>query len=159
LARQESPTADDLKRFVIRMREKGLKPTACNNRIRAVNAYLKWAGSSYRATKLKEEVGNFGLRSSVCVGITGRVRANVIQVMVSSNKGDDGSVCEIFRAAAARWESGKRAAFSKAAVSRLFHHSVVWQILTAFGRPARSAGADGYSPRTRSRVCDARLPS
>jgi len=35
----ESPTADDLKAFVIRMREKGLKPTTCNNRIRAVNAY------------------------------------------------------------------------------------------------------------------------
>jgi integrase/recombinase XerD len=50
----ESPTVDDLKTFVIRMREKGLKPTACNNRIRAVNAYLKWAGSPYRAAKLKE---------------------------------------------------------------------------------------------------------
>ena len=50
----ESPTADDLKAFVIRMREHGLKPTACNNRIRAVNAYLKWAGSPHRASKLKE---------------------------------------------------------------------------------------------------------
>jgi integrase/recombinase XerD len=50
----ESPTADDLKSFVMRMRESGLKPTACNNRIRAVNAYLKWAGSPHRATKLKE---------------------------------------------------------------------------------------------------------
>ena len=50
----ESPAGEDLKTFVIRMREKGLKPTACNNRIRAVNAYLKWAGSPYRAAKLKE---------------------------------------------------------------------------------------------------------
>jgi integrase len=50
----ESPSADDLKTFVIRMREKGLKPTACNNRIRAVNAYLKWTGSPYRASKLRE---------------------------------------------------------------------------------------------------------
>lgn len=50
----ESPTADDLKTFVMRMRESGLKPTACNNRIRAVNAYLKWAGSPYRALRLKE---------------------------------------------------------------------------------------------------------
>jgi len=50
----ESPTADDLKAFVMRMRESGLKPTACNNRIRAVNAYLKWAGSPYRASRLKE---------------------------------------------------------------------------------------------------------
>jgi integrase/recombinase XerD len=38
----------------MRMREGGLKPTACNNRIRAVNAYLKWAGSPYRASRLKE---------------------------------------------------------------------------------------------------------
>ncbi|MGA3195193.1 MAG: hypothetical protein ABSD39_09340, partial [Terriglobales bacterium] len=50
----EAPTPDDLKSFVFRMREKGLKPTACNNRIRAVNAYLKWAGSQHRASKLKE---------------------------------------------------------------------------------------------------------
>jgi integrase/recombinase XerD len=50
----ETPTADDLKAFVIRMRESGLKPTACNNRIRAVNAYLKWAGLPHRASKLKE---------------------------------------------------------------------------------------------------------
>lgn len=50
----DSPTDVDLKDFVIRMRERGLKATACNNRIRAVNAYLKWAGSSLRVAKLKE---------------------------------------------------------------------------------------------------------
>jgi len=50
----ESPTADDLKSFVMRMRLKGLKATACNCRIRAVNAYLKWAGSPLRVPKLKE---------------------------------------------------------------------------------------------------------
>jgi integrase/recombinase XerD len=50
----ESPTADDLKVFVIRMRERGLSPTGCNCRIRAVNAYLKWAGSPHRVSKLKE---------------------------------------------------------------------------------------------------------
>ncbi len=50
----EAPTVDDLKQFVIRMREHGLKPSSCNNRIRAVNAYLKWAGSSHRVPKLKE---------------------------------------------------------------------------------------------------------
>ncbi len=50
----ESPTDADLKDFVIRMRERGLKATACNNRIRAVNAYLKWAGSPLRVAKLKE---------------------------------------------------------------------------------------------------------
>lgn len=50
----ESPNETDLKYFVLRMREKGLKSTACNNRIRAVNAYLKWAGSPLRVPKLKE---------------------------------------------------------------------------------------------------------
>jgi integrase/recombinase XerD len=50
----ESPTDSDLKDFVMRMREKGLKPTACNCRIRAVNAYLKWLGSPLRAPRMKE---------------------------------------------------------------------------------------------------------
>ena len=53
--RVESPNQDQLKDFVLRMRERGLKPSACNNRIRAVNAYLKWAGSPLRVLKLKEE--------------------------------------------------------------------------------------------------------
>ena len=38
----------------VRMREKGLKATACNNRIRAVNVYLKWSGSPLRVLKMKE---------------------------------------------------------------------------------------------------------
>jgi integrase/recombinase XerD len=50
----ESPTGDNLKDFVLRMRDKGLKATACNNRIRAVNAYLKWSESPLRVPKLKE---------------------------------------------------------------------------------------------------------
>lgn len=50
----ESPTDTDLKSLVLRMREKGLKPTACNNRIRAVNAYLKWSGSPLRIPCMKE---------------------------------------------------------------------------------------------------------
>ena len=50
----ESPTESDLKNFVFRMRERGLKATGCNNRIRAVNAYLKWSGSTLRVPKLKE---------------------------------------------------------------------------------------------------------
>ena len=49
----DSPTDDDLKYFVIRMREKGLKHSGCNCRIRAVNAYLKWSGSVLRVP-LKE---------------------------------------------------------------------------------------------------------
>jgi integrase/recombinase XerD len=50
----ESPSDSQLKSFVLRMREKGLKATACNNRIRAVNAYLKWTGSPLRVPKMKE---------------------------------------------------------------------------------------------------------
>ena len=33
------PSNDELKALVIRMREHGLKPASCNNRIRALNAY------------------------------------------------------------------------------------------------------------------------
>ena len=39
----------ELKAFVMRMRREGTaSPPACNCRIRAVNAYLKWAGSPHR---------------------------------------------------------------------------------------------------------------
>ena len=43
--RTENPTEEGLKDVVIRMREKGLKPTGCNSAIRAINAYLKWIGA------------------------------------------------------------------------------------------------------------------
>jgi integrase/recombinase XerD len=52
--RVQEPTDADLKDFVLRMREKGLKPSSCNNRIRAVNAYLKWSGSALKIPRLKE---------------------------------------------------------------------------------------------------------
>lgn len=39
----ESPTAEQLKDAVMRMREKGLKATGCNCAIRAINAYLHWS--------------------------------------------------------------------------------------------------------------------
>ena len=62
----DNPSQDDLTDFVIRMREKELSDASCNNRIRAVNAYLHWAsfGSDkkcgpacqhLRLAKLKEE--------------------------------------------------------------------------------------------------------
>jgi integrase/recombinase XerD len=38
----ESPSSEDLKNTVIRMREKGRKATGCNSVIRAINAYLHW---------------------------------------------------------------------------------------------------------------------
>jgi site-specific recombinase XerC len=59
------PTNDELKAFVIRMRERGLEAASCNNRLRALNAYLLWkaddipkCGAVYkhlRIPKLKEE--------------------------------------------------------------------------------------------------------
>ena len=48
------PSGEQLKDTVIqghrnlRMREKGLKATGCNSAIRAINAYLKWPGSSLK---------------------------------------------------------------------------------------------------------------
>jgi integrase/recombinase XerD len=38
----EAPTEADLKDCVIRMRQKGLTASSCNNRIRAINSYLHW---------------------------------------------------------------------------------------------------------------------
>jgi len=41
--RTESPSQDELKDAVLRMREKGLKATGCNSAIRAINTYMHWA--------------------------------------------------------------------------------------------------------------------
>jgi integrase/recombinase XerD len=38
----ESPTQEDLRDAVMRMREDGCKATGCNSAIRAINAYLHW---------------------------------------------------------------------------------------------------------------------
>lgn len=46
------PSDAELKSMVIRMREAGLRPTGCNAAIRAINAYLKWAGSGLKVPKL-----------------------------------------------------------------------------------------------------------
>ncbi len=51
-----APSQADLTAVVIRMREAGLCPSSCNNRIRAINAYLKWAQSTLKVAKLKEPV-------------------------------------------------------------------------------------------------------
>jgi len=50
----ESPTQDELNATVLRMREKGLKPSGCNCVIRAINIYLKWSGSPLKVRSLKE---------------------------------------------------------------------------------------------------------
>ncbi len=52
--RSESPSQDELKDAVLRMREKGLKATGCNSAIRAINAYLRWTGSPLKIPQLKE---------------------------------------------------------------------------------------------------------
>jgi integrase/recombinase XerD len=50
----EDPTDAELKDFIIAMRARGCKPSGCNCRARAVNAYLKWAGSPHRIPRMKE---------------------------------------------------------------------------------------------------------
>jgi integrase/recombinase XerD len=51
----ESPSQEELREAVVRMREKGLEATGCNSAIRAINAYLKWSDSAHRVLYLKEE--------------------------------------------------------------------------------------------------------
>jgi integrase/recombinase XerD len=50
----ETPSEDELKNVVLRMREKGLRATGCNSVIRAINAYLKWSDSPLKVPRLKE---------------------------------------------------------------------------------------------------------
>jgi integrase/recombinase XerD len=42
----ESPSQEQLKDTVLRMRERGLKATGCNAAIRAINAYLHWSSDA-----------------------------------------------------------------------------------------------------------------
>src|SRR6202167_50716 len=44
----ESPSQENLKDTVMRMREKGLKVTGCNCVLRAINAYLHWSAGTER---------------------------------------------------------------------------------------------------------------
>ena len=48
------PTETQLRDFVIRLRERGLKASSVNAYGRAVNAYLHWCGSPLRVPRLKE---------------------------------------------------------------------------------------------------------
>jgi len=45
----ENPDESQLKEMVVRMREHGLKPTGCNAAIRAINCFLRWAGSPHKS--------------------------------------------------------------------------------------------------------------
>jgi len=49
-----SPSEQDLKDAVVKMRTAGLKASSCNSRIRAINSYLTWLKSPLRIPKLKE---------------------------------------------------------------------------------------------------------
>jgi hypothetical protein len=72
-----------------------------------------------RLTKPKS-VRDFRLRGSVCAGITGRFVVSVAQVSASSNAVDGLWHFSTNLVVVERWESGKRAAFSKAVSSPPF---------------------------------------
>jgi len=50
----ETPSEEELKNTVMRMREKGLQATGCNSAIHAINAYLKWSGSPLKIPQLRQ---------------------------------------------------------------------------------------------------------
>jgi len=55
----DSPTQEDLKTAVLKMRAKGLRATGCNSAIRAINAYVHWANAGPNGSLLSgnESVG------------------------------------------------------------------------------------------------------
>jgi hypothetical protein len=73
------------------------------------------AGSDPPRKTEPQEAGNFGLRGSIRAGFTGRFAVNVTQLKVSSKRLEDRLLFRENPAAPVRRESGKRAAFSKAA--------------------------------------------
>jgi hypothetical protein len=66
------------------------------------------------------EIRNFALRGSVSARLAGTIAVNVTHVMVSSKSVETGAQFRPLPAAAVRWKSGKRGAFSKAALSPSF---------------------------------------
>jgi hypothetical protein len=58
--------------------------------------------------------GDFGLRDSVCAGLTGRFAVSVAQVSTSSNRIEGMFPSAMIPVVVVRGKSGKRAAFSKA---------------------------------------------
>jgi len=51
----ESPTSDDIKALIIRLRERGLEPISIRSRLQAVKAYCRWAGLTVVIPKMKIE--------------------------------------------------------------------------------------------------------
>ena len=56
----EQVTADDIKDCVIRMRKAGLRASSVNNRLRSIQAYLRWSGQDVPVPRLKEERRTLG---------------------------------------------------------------------------------------------------
>ncbi len=50
----DAPSKEELNEAIVRMRERGLKATGCNSRLRCINAYLRWTGSALKMPRLKE---------------------------------------------------------------------------------------------------------
>jgi len=51
----ESPTSDDIKVLIVRLRERGLEPVSIKSRLQAVRAYCRWAGLAVVIPKMKIE--------------------------------------------------------------------------------------------------------
>lgn len=65
----ETPSADDLKETVIRMREKGRNAAGCNSAISAINSYLVWSGSGQNVPRLKTPKAVMPTFTSAQVGL------------------------------------------------------------------------------------------
>lgn len=51
----ESPTSDDIKALIVRLRERGLEPVSIKSRLQAVRAYCRWARLAVVIPKMKIE--------------------------------------------------------------------------------------------------------
>jgi integrase/recombinase XerD len=51
----ETPTMDDIKTLIVKMRQSGLKASSVNCRLRSIQAYIRWSGSGVVCPRLKEE--------------------------------------------------------------------------------------------------------
>ena len=54
-ANPETPTVDDIKTLIVKMRQSGLSASSVNCRLRSIQAYLRWSGSTVICPRLKEE--------------------------------------------------------------------------------------------------------
>jgi hypothetical protein len=78
---------------------------------------MRETGILTRPAKLSQKALEISVRGSVSARLAGTVAVNVTQVMVSSKRPETRAWVRSLPAAVVRWECGKRAAFSKAALS------------------------------------------